>query len=611
MAGFSTSTAWTWVHQALGSVSHEDQFVEVVMSGNDTVARNGAVVLRRASDEQYVLVSFSGTRYQVRLVRDGRERLIVDEPFIVDRPGRARVEISGTTVRATFNEVLMSSRSLPELQDFAGTGTGLAIWQDRPWVVDLSEAISGPLEAAPADDPREPEPVMAGFSTSTAWTWVHQALGSVSHEDQFVEVVMSGNDTVARNGAVVLRRASDEQYVLVSFSGTRYQVRLVRDGRERLIVDEPFIVDRPGRARVEISGTTVRATFNEVLMSSRSLPELQDFAGTGTGLAIWQDRPWVVDLSEAISGPLEAAPADDPREPEPERVWLSGASGSGVADGRFGTWRDRPVAIAGTWNDNWESHEHQWSLQPGFEFGAWQEDLDVAVGAIYKDRGESWKAAAEGAYDDRWRRMLTNLKAAWGERPGTLYIRFAHEFNGDWYPWSVTGTEAGDFVRAWKRFRALQQETVPNHMLVFCPNAETSSSLGLDWRDAFPGAAQVDVMAADYYNRSSSATTSGFDSVMNRLDPNGAPLGLERHRQFAAEIGRPFALPEWSSSSEVGDGPLFVTELHRWLATHGGAGSGEVLYEIHFNVGDYGGGQFQFFPHTQQPETAARYAELW
>jgi hypothetical protein len=484
----------------------------------------------------------------------------------------------------------------------------------RVLAVLLLSLVAGfvPSHPAPANDIFEPEPVVASFSTSTAWTWVHQALGSVSHEDQFVEVEMSGNDTVARNGAVVLRRASDEQYVLVSFSGTRYQVRLVRDGRERLVVDEPFTVDRPGLARVEISGTTVRAAFDEVLMSSRSLPELQDFAGTGTGLAIWQDRPLVVNLNGAISGPLEPAPANDTPEPEPARVWLSGASGSGVADGQFGRWRNRPVVIAGTWNDNWESHEHQWSLQPGYEFGAWQEDLDVAVGAIYKDRGETWKAAADGAYDDRWRRMLTNLKEAWGDRPGTLYIRFAHEFNGDWYPWSVTGREAGDFVHAWKRFRAIQQETVPNHMLVFCPNADTSSSLNLDWRDAFPGTAHVDVMAADYYNQYPFVTTtSEFNYVMNRVDPNGAPLGLERHRQFAAEVGRPFALPEWSSSGELGDAPVFVTELHRWLTTHGGAGSGEVLYEIHFNVGEYGGGQFQFFPDTQQPEAAARYAELW
>ena len=35
-----------------------------------------------------------------------------------------------------------------------------------------------------------------------------------------------------------------------------------------------------------------------------------------------------------------------------------------------------------------------------------------------------------------------DLADAWKGRPGTLYIRFAHEFNGEWYPWSVKGSEA-------------------------------------------------------------------------------------------------------------------------------------------------------------------------
>ncbi|MCY7396080.1 MAG: hypothetical protein LH468_08015 [Nocardioides sp.] len=318
-------------------------------------------------------------------------------------------------------------------------------------------------------------------------------------------------------------------------------------------------------------------------------------------------------------GPTPAPPGAPPAPPGPPgpppapsaRQWMSGASGVGVASGDFGRWRGTPVPIAGTWNDNAESQVDQWTLQPGFEYGSWQGDVDVAVGAIFKDRGESWKAAATGAYDARWRSTLTNLTKAWGARPGTVYLRFAHEFNGDWYPWSVTRAEADDFRSAWRRFRALQRDLAPEQKLVFCPNSETTASSGLDWRDAFPGADQVDVLSVDYYNQYPFTTTAAdFDRTVLSYDAAGAPRGLERFRQFAAAEGLPFAISEWSTNADMGDSPAFVTALRRWLTEHGGTGAGEVLYEIHFNA-DYGNGRFQLFPSTRQPSSTAAYRELW
>jgi beta-mannanase len=49
------------------------------------------------------------------------------------------------------------------------------------------------------------------------------------------------------------------------------------------------------------------------------------------------------------------------------------------------------------------------------------------------------------AYIRRWARGA----AKWGK---TLYLRFAHEMNGDWYPWSpgVNGNSATEYTRAWK-----------------------------------------------------------------------------------------------------------------------------------------------------------------
>ncbi len=295
----------------------------------------------------------------------------------------------------------------------------------------------------------------------------------------------------------------------------------------------------------------------------------------------------------------------------PPLAWLSGASGVGVADGTFGAWRGRPVQVAGTWNDNLESQAEQWTLRSGFELGDWDGPVDDAVGAIFKDRGETWAAAATGAYDERWRTMLTNLSRARAGRSGTLFLRFAHELNGDWYPWSVTAAEASDFKEAWSRFRSIQVETLPQAQLVFCVNAETSGALGLDWRDAFPGRDLVDVMAVDYYNQFPFVDdTAGFRTALGAVDQWGAPRGLERHREFARSVGLPFAIPEWSSNAGQGDSPAFVRGFKAWLDEHAGTAPGEVLYEIQFNVAGYDG-DFQLHPDTSQPRAASTYTQLW
>lgn len=279
-----------------------------------------------------------------------------------------------------------------------------------------------------------------------------------------------------------------------------------------------------------------------------------------------------------------------------KQVWLSGASGTGVADGSFAAWRGVPVGIGGTWNDSLEAQQFQWSVLPGMEWGGWRKPLDVAVGGIYQEVGESWKRAAKGDYDERWVRMLTTLKTARGDAP--TFIRFAHEFNGDWVSWKVSQHDrknnARQFVRAWKRFRGIQKRVYPSARLVFCPNDGSSSSLGLDWRDAFPGADAVDVMAVDSYNQFPRVTDAGFRRKMMSRDVYGAPLGVEQHRRFAVLVGRPFAVAEWGTSGVDQGSVEFVRLFRGWLGRFAGSSPGGVMYEIVFNVESFP--QFQLFP---------------
>ena len=289
--------------------------------------------------------------------------------------------------------------------------------------------------------------------------------------------------------------------------------------------------------------------------------------------------------------------------------WASGASGGGVVDGSFAAWRGSAVPIAGTWADNNDGQLELWPLHD--EYAAWTGDLEIAIGAIDGDEGETWAAAAQGAYDQRWSQSLQEAARLWSGHTGTLYLRFAHEFNGHWYPWSVTAASAGDFIAAWHRFRALQQQYFPASKLVFAPNSGSSGDFGMDWRQAFPGPGQVDVLSTSYFNFWPQVQTAEqFQDLALRYDDFGGPRGIQRHLEFARSVGLPFAVSEWGNHEGSGDGTAWMEQMHAFFAANAGTGPGQLLYEILFNV-DMDGNRYAVFPETNMPVTARAYADLW
>ena len=114
---------------------------------------------------------------------------------------------------------------------------------------------------------------------------------------------------------------------------------------------------------------------------------------------------------------------------------------------------------------------------------------------------EATKAFAQGA-------------GKWG---GPLFIRFAHEMNGSWYPWSewndlnknmrrdageATGFSAADYVQMYRNVAQMFRQYAPNAALIWCPN---SGLLGGAKRDVFrpfyPGDDVVDWVGIDVYER--------------------------------------------------------------------------------------------------------------
>lgn len=86
----------------------------------------------------------------------------------------------------------------------------------------------------------------------------------------------------------------------------------------------------------------------------------------------------------------------------------------------------------------------------------------------------------------------------------TVIIRFAHEFEGDWYPWSITynGNDPSKYITAFRKvvdlFRARGATKVK---WMWCLNAYYAPVENYNWDVlAYPGDSYVDIVATDIYN---------------------------------------------------------------------------------------------------------------
>ncbi|WP_238419035.1 glycoside hydrolase family 26 protein [Gordonia sp. 'Campus'] len=113
------------------------------------------------------------------------------------------------------------------------------------------------------------------------------------------------------------------------------------------------------------------------------------------------------------------------------------------------------------------------------------------------DRGAfSMSSIVAGTHDDYLYRWADEL-AAWGS---VVYLRFAHEPNGDWYPWSPAGGTSPElYVAAWRHVHDLfASKNAANVKWVWAPNVPLADDAPLSrW---YPGDGYVDVLGIDGYN---------------------------------------------------------------------------------------------------------------
>ena len=158
------------------------------------------------------------------------------------------------------------------------------------------------------------------------------------------------------------------------------------------------------------------------------------------------------------------------------------------------------------------------------------------------------------AYLGRW----ANQIKAWN-RP--LWLRFAHEMNGDWYPWSegVNGNTPGQYVAAWRHVHdVFTQAGVTNVTWVWTPNVLMDGRPSL--ASLYPGDSYVDWVGLDGYNWGASASWSSWQSPTSVMGTTLANL-----RQVSS---RPIILGETATTEVGGNKAQWIQQFFSMLSAN-------------------------------------------
>ena len=158
---------------------------------------------------------------------------------------------------------------------------------------------------------------------------------------------------------------------------------------------------------------------------------------------------------------------------------------------------------------------------------------------------------------DPYLRQWGAALASWGH---PVMLRFGHEMNGNWYPWSegLNGNGPGDYAAAWQHVHDVVTATgASNITWVWNPNVPYWGSTPLD--GLYPGPAYVDAVALDGYNWGTSAAWSSWIAPPALFGP-----GLAELRRLAP--GKQILIAETSSAEQGGSKADWTTELISYLA---------------------------------------------
>ncbi len=179
---------------------------------------------------------------------------------------------------------------------------------------------------------------------------------------------------------------------------------------------------------------------------------------------------------------------------------------------------------------------------------------------------------AAGKYDkylDSWALAAKSFGAE-------VWIRWAHEFNGNWYPWAIgnNNKDAQIYIRAFRRAHdRFTRAGAFNVRWIWCVNSESVPDA--PWNDpakAYPGDAYVDMVSIDGYNFGSATPGSRWQSFREIYERPYAELS----RRFP---NKPIMIGEIGCASVGGDKVAWIRDMDRQLRGNFKRFQGVVWFE--------------------------------
>jgi hypothetical protein len=162
-----------------------------------------------------------------------------------------------------------------------------------------------------------------------------------------------------------------------------------------------------------------------------------------------------------------------------------------------------------------------------------------------------------------------------------VLMRWGHEMNGNWYPWSGTnngGAAAGatggpaKYVAAYQHVHDLfVSQGATNVVWIWCINvADVPAETWNHWTNYYPGDAYVDWVGLDAYNWGSSSSCCVWQSFTD--------LVVAPYQDYVGK--KPMMLPETASAEVGGDKAAWINDMHQALKTDFTAIHGVVWFDI-------------------------------
>lgn len=166
------------------------------------------------------------------------------------------------------------------------------------------------------------------------------------------------------------------------------------------------------------------------------------------------------------------------------------------------------------------------------------------------------QAIANGAHDAyirAWARGVARLK-------GKVYVRFAHEFNGNWYPWGgpVNGNSPSQFAAMWRHVvDVARSEGARNIRWVWSALNEDVPNEGANhFENYYPGRDYVDVMGLSGFNWGAGTPQFGGWRSFRKI--------FRRPYRRLARLGpQPIWITEVGSASDGGSKYRWVRDMFR------------------------------------------------